>query len=352
MANAPSRLAVLLDVAAALELEPHELQSFDPDHPRFDASRPLLVLRPQFEAARAVIEARYPESHPARAVVDGRTIEATRSDLPPEADAWLLAPMAPGEDLASLEGLRGVMERLYGPDGCPWDREQTHESLRKYLLEEAYELVDAIDRADVDDLREELGDLLAHIFMQTSIAQELHEFTAEDVVASAASKMVRRHPHVFGDEAAGSTDRLLERWDEIKAEERAASESTTEGVLASVPRAAPSLQRAQSLQQRAVRAGAIEPDLGPLHSVARAVGALGPFPDAEHLGRLLWETVRLARSLEVDAEEALRAAAAGFEAAFGSLEASTSPGAGVAAADEADRAALWPDTPSRPASAP
>ena len=254
-------------------VEPRELQALDPAHPRFDAQRALLVLPPQFAAARPLLAGRYPAAHEARAALAGGAAPSTVATLPADARAWLIAPLAPEADLRSLAGLRAVMERLYGPDGCPWDREQTHESLREYLLEETYEVVDAIDRGDVDGLREELGDLLAHVFMHTSMAQERGEFSVEDVVEGIAAKMVRRHPHVFGDEDAGSEEQLLDRWEEIKAEERAAADGGAErperGALDSVPLAAPALQRSQSLQSRAARAGALEPELPALQAVAR-----------------------------------------------------------------------------------
>lgn len=338
------RLERFIEVLTVLEVAPRSVQAFDPAHPRIDATRPLLVLRPEFEAARPLVAARYPSGHGARAVLRGSAGEATLEALPAEAEAWWIAPLASTEDLRTLEGLRAVIEHLYGPEGCPWDREQTHETLRKYLLEESYELVDAIDRGSMDGLREELGDLTAHLFMQAAIAQEAGEFTLEEVVEGAARKMIRRHPHVFGDEGGGSSEWLLGRWEELKAEERAASalEDEPRGVLDSVPRAAPALQRAQSLQQRGVRAGALEPELAPLQSVARAVGALGPRPDRQRLGELLWATVRLARALDLDAEEALRLAADGFTSRFAALEASTGESEGIEAAAREARASIWP----------
>ncbi len=179
---------------ALLELPPRALQAFDPERPQFSAARPLLVLPDEFDWAREVLATRLPSDHAARAVVGEEVVTTTVDALPDDVSAWLVEPAPPESDLASIEGLRGVMERLFGPDGCPWDREQTHESLSKYFLEEAYEAVDAIDRGDLDGLREELGDVLAHIFMQTALAQQSGAFTAEDVADAAARKMVRRHP--------------------------------------------------------------------------------------------------------------------------------------------------------------
>ncbi|MFN8639662.1 MAG: MazG family protein [Dehalococcoidia bacterium] len=320
MSEPSADLERLIEVMAALEVAPADLQVLDPARPGFDAGRPLLVLPPLTEAMRALLADRYPSTHPVRVALEAGVVTSTAGELPSEARGWLMLPLAPEDDVRSVAGLRAVMERLYGPDGCPWDREQTHESLRRYLLEECYEVVDAIDRGDLGGLREELGDLLAHVFMHTAMAQERREFALEDVTESAARKMVRRHPHVFGDEAAGSNEELLARWDEIKAAERVASAEAPPSVLASVPRAAPSLQRAQSLQQRATRAGIEEPALPSMQALARAVGQLAAMPGPPALGGLLWAAVRVARELDVDAEEALRERASAFTSAVGNLE--------------------------------
>lgn len=341
--HGPNDLARFVEVLSALELEPAQVQVFAAQHPWFDASRALLVLPPFDEATRAALADRYPVSHPARVVVEGDVRTAEVGGLPGRASAWLVEPLPPDEDARSLAGARAVMERLYGPDGCPWDREQTHESLRKYLLEECYEVVDAIDRGDLLGLREELGDLLAHVFMHTAMAQEAGEFRLEDVTESAVRKMVRRHPHVFGDEAAGTNEQLLARWEEIKAAERAASESDAPpSALASVPLAAPALQRAQSLQQRAVRAGLEEPAPAPVSALAFAVEALAAGPDAGALAAVLWAAVRVARELKVDAEEVLRARAGRFTSAFGDLEdAARTAGVELSALPPEERRVSW-----------
>ncbi len=310
--TAPHSLNHLLTL---LELAAHQVQAFDPDYVSFDAQRPLLVLPAQFETARPELRRRYPPTRTARVVLDDHSEETTVAALPLEASAWLLPALAPEEDRRSLSGLRGVMELLFGPDGCPWDREQTHETLRRYLLEEVYELVDAIDRSDTAGLREEVGDVLAHMFMQTALAQEAGTFTLEDAVEYAHDKFVRRHPHVFGEEQADSGAWVAERWDALKRAERAArgNEEQPEGALDSVPLAAPSLQRAQALIGRAQRAGLTDP-------TSTATEALDQALRGKDLGALLFAAVRLARELDVDAEEALREASSRFAAAFGALE--------------------------------
>ena len=274
------------------------------------------MLAPQFEAARPLVRVRYAPSTPAR-VVRGSLVEDTVvATLPLDADAWLLPALAPEDDRAAIAGLRGVMERLFAPDGCPWDREQTPQTLRRYLLEEAYELVDAIDRDDVAGIREELGDLMAHLFMQTALAQQAGRFTAEDVAGYAHAKFVRRHPHVFGDEEAGSNQDLLDRWEAIKKTERAAegAEETPAGALDSVPQAAPALQRVQSLFSRARRAGLDDAPSSAADAARLAIEADAPLA-------LLVAAVRLAEAADVNAEEALREAAQRFTAAFAALEA-------------------------------
>lgn len=306
-------------IVAAFGLAPHELQVFDPAHPAFDAQRPLVVLAPQAEAARPLVRQRYRPDVDVRVLLDGTVSDAKAAALPLDAEAWLLPALPPEADTRSIEGLRRVMERLFGPDGCPWDKEQTHASLRPYLLEEAYELVDAIDRDDMPGLREEIGDVLAQMFMLTTIANLEGAFSLEDAVQYANEKFVRRHPHVFGDEAAGTAEALNQRWDAIKAQERAtreaAGEATAlEGALDSTPAAAPSLQRAQSLVRRASRAG-----LANVGQPARET--LRDALDRDDWSALLWSIATLAAEEGFDAEETLREASGRFTEAFRALEA-------------------------------
>lgn len=337
---------------ARLGLAPHEVQAFDPMHPRFDAARGLLVLAAQFEAARSSLAMRYAPDVPVRATTESAVIETTVATLPLDAEAWLLPPLRPEEDRASLDGLRGVMERLFAPDGCPWDREQTPQTLRRYYLEESYELVDAIDRDDVAGMREELGDLFAHLFMQTALAEQAGRFTAEDVAAYAHAKFVRRHPHVFGDEQAGSNEELLDRWEAIKRSEREEAPRASReagkraegaqdaaeappGALDSVPMAAPSLQRVQSLFSRAQRAGLSAP-------TDEAAAAARAAIEARDVLSLLVAAVRLAEASDVQAEEALREAAQRFTRAFAALEAQARErGTEVGALPAVDLAAAW-----------
>ena len=206
------------------------------------------------------------------------------------------------------------MERLYSPDGCPWDYDQTHESLRSYLIEESYEAIEAIDRGDLEGLREELGDILLQVFFHAVVAQASGAFTLDDVAETIVRKMVRRHPHVFGDAERGSTaEEQWTRWDAIKAAERAEAGKSGEddSPFASLPVALPALQRAQSVLGRAARAGLGEAPSADaaLPELAVAVEALVVAPAAERderLGALLWAAAAYARAGDVDAESALR----------------------------------------------
>ena len=335
-----SRLVSLDRIVAAFGLRPHEVQVFDPAHPVFDAQRALIVLAPQAEAARPLVRERYRPSLEARVFLDGDVRTAAVAALPLDAEAWLLPALPPEEDTRAIEGLRRVMEHLFSPEGCPWDREQTHATLRPYLLEEAYELVDAIDRDDMPGLREEIGDILAQMFMLTTIADLRGAFRLEDAVQYATEKFVRRHPHVFGDAVAGNADALNRQWDAIKAEERATrgesgEDETPEGALDSTPAAAPSLQRAQSLIRRARRAGLADLGITPREALRDALGR-------EDWAGALWAATWLAGEEGFDAEETLREASSRFTRAFRALEAEArSAGVEVDALPEADRRAPW-----------
>ncbi|TMJ10939.1 MAG: nucleoside triphosphate pyrophosphohydrolase [Bacillati bacterium ANGP1] len=162
----------------------------------------------------------------------------------------------------TFDDLVATMGRLRGPGGCPWDREQTHRSLRPYLLEETYEALEAIDRGSPDDLRQELGDLLLQVVFHAQMAREAGTFTIEDVVAGLVDKLIRRHPHVFGDVRVEGSREVLANWETIKAQERTEGLHGREaGALTGLPRALPALALAQRTQDQAARAGFAWPDL-------------------------------------------------------------------------------------------
>ena len=339
-------------VMAALELAPHELQVFDPAHPRFDAQRPLLVLAAQFEAARPELARRYPPELIARVARAGGRSEAPIDALPLEASAWLLPALTPEQDVRGIQGLRGVVERLFSPDGCPWDQAQTPESLATYFIEEAYELVDAVEGGDPGEIREELGDILAHVFMQTSVAQQAGQFSVEDVVEYISRKLVRRHPHVYGDADTDDPEEIERIWERIKADERAEraerdperNAAVVESALDSVPDSAPGLVRSDRLIGRAERAGLGAPPRPARDVLLEALDRVDGARDAPAIGALLWATVRLARELDVDAEQALRGTAKAFIERFRALEGDARAAGGTLATLSAERrAAAWPE---------
>jgi len=217
---------------------------------------------------------------------------------------------------SAFAALVDIMARLRAPGGCPWDREQTWETLRSYVLEEAYEVVDAIERDDPQALRDELGDLLLQIVFQAEIAQEGGHFTAADVARAIADKLVRRHPHVFADATVRDAAEVVRNWQRLKDEERPIAAGTDPDAL--VPRGLPALPRAQKLASILARRGFDWPDA---HAVLdkveeevrelRAALTLGDAPAIAHeLGDLLLAATSLARHLDVSAEVALRDATA------------------------------------------
>jgi tetrapyrrole methylase family protein/MazG family protein/ATP diphosphatase len=210
---------------------------------------------------------------------------------------------------STLPRLVAIMQRLLAPDGCPWDREQTLQTLRPYVLEEAHEVADAIDRGSPQDLCEELGDLLLQVVFQAELARAQSWFGPDDVVSAICDKLVRRHPHVFGDEEAKTTKDVLHRWEQLKA-----AEKKDRGVLEGVPVALPALLRASRVGEKAARLGFDWPDAsGPRAKIDEELGELdaavagGDMTEAgRELGDLLFATASFARKLGLDPESALR----------------------------------------------
>ena len=271
-------------------------------------------------------------------------------DLAPEHPRPMHAPAAAAEQPAALfSDAVAIMARLRGPDGCPWDREQTPETIRKYTLEETYEVLDAIERKHSADLCEELGDLLLQVLFYAQMASEAGEFSIADVIAGLNRKLIRRHPHVFGEEAAAAAGntaileqagseigaaQVLSNWDAIKQMEhkvKAADEDGRRSRLAGVLRGQPALLEAQKLGAATAKCGFDWPDvkglLAKIREEADEVEAeIAPEtapPSAElqlEVGDLLFVTANLARRLHVDAETALRDANAKFRRRFGAME--------------------------------
>jgi len=231
-------------------------------------------------------------------------------------------------NVVPVERLRAIMAKLRAPDGCPWDREQTHASIKPQLIEECYEVLEAIDGGVPADLQEELGDLLLHVVFHSQIATEAGQFSFDDVATTVSDKLVRRHPHVFGNVQAKTSDEVLRNWDEIKRQEKPERTGPFDGV----PRALPALMRAQQVQKKAAKTGFDWPDArGPLEKIREEVreveaevaraedGGLSGNELAEELGDLLFAVVNLARHRKVDAEQCLSLAVDKFTRRYGRM---------------------------------
>jgi len=261
----------------------------------------------------------YPEGHRARRIPDGSELPVEAlTDAALVANHWYVPPLQAVENLGSPHGMAAISARLRAPDGCPWDRKQTHASLRPFVLEEAYETVDAIERGGAADLAEELGDLFLQIVLHAQLAAEEGSFDLVDVYRTLGAKIVRRHPHVFGDVEANSAEQVLRNWESIKARER--SDAGREpSAFAGIARALPALPASREIQERASSMGwdweAIEgvwekvrEELDELHAEGDAAGDEGRDARLHELGDLLFAVVNLARWMKLDPEEALRAA--------------------------------------------
>jgi len=239
-----------------------------------------------------------------------------------------------------------VIAALRAPDGCPWDREQTHRSIAKNMVEEAYEAVHAIETDDVAEIREELGDVLLQVVLHAQIASDDGEFTIDEVVAGITAKIIRRHPHIFGDEAAvGGASEVLANWDRIKADERAEKQ---QGLLDTVPHALPALMLAQSISRKAVSAGfeweTLDGVWDKVHEELNELRETEPgSPEAaDEIGDVLFTVVNLARKQGIDAETALRGTCDKFRSRWSAMEnAAEGEGRSVAELSLDEQEALW-----------
>jgi len=226
----------------------------------------------------------------------------------------------------SFESFVEIVAHLRAPeDGCPWDKEQTHESLRKHLLEESYEAISAIDSGDFTDMREEFGDLLLQVVLQAQIANDEKQFNINQVIQGISSKLVRRHPHVFGDLKLDGVDGVLANWEKLKEAERKDKGQVEKGLLDGIPAALPALSQAQEYQDRAARVGFDWPEIdGVLDKVKEEIEEIKKaetdFELASEIGDLFFVLVNLARWKNVDAESALRGTNVKFKKRFGYVE--------------------------------
>jgi tetrapyrrole methylase family protein/MazG family protein len=357
-----ARLRFGLDAAAGLQIVATERLTATP----LEASRPALLvplalLRPSGPAEPAAVASAaepppalpgrhgprgrdplsllarlYPADHPVgRFGADAGTTVATLTAADLAAPLYL-APVAPELAAAGPWAMPWISDRLRAPDGCPWDREQTHESLRNHLLEEAYEVYDALEAGATPDLAGELGDLWLQVVLHAQLAAEAGVFDLADVQAAIATKIVRRHPHVFGEAEARTASDVNRQWERIKAQERAdatedadaTAPAPAKSALDGISRSMPALAASQEMQDRAAHLGYDWPSLdGVLDKVVEETNELrdaaaGGDPAAwvEEFGDLLFVLVNVARKRDVDAEAAVRAANAKFRRRFASVE--------------------------------
>jgi tetrapyrrole methylase family protein / MazG family protein len=221
---------------------------------------------------------------------------------------------------SAVDRLREIVAHLRSPDGCPWDREQTHQSLKPHLIEECYELVDAIDAGDDKEMKEELGDLLLQVVLHSQMASEEDRFDMDDVAAVIADKLMHRHPHVFGENKLPDSEAVLRQWEVIKRAEKQERKSALDGV----PKALPALARAQKMQTKAARVGFDWNDAdGALEKVQEELAEIESASEhqiEEEVGDLLFAVVNFARKKGLDAEQALWKATAKFSDRFQAME--------------------------------
>ncbi len=320
-------VSFLDSVAAELQLDPIEtnLQIVDAlelvavvdQQPFAGGAMPISPLRPAVVAqvyspviasgVKLALLQFYPETHEVTLVAATGMSGQSTTTLPlvkldrAEVDhlnSLYVPAVDPLDEPRVAEGLQRIIARLRAPGGCPWDREQTHESLTRHMLEEAYEVIHAIEDGSSGDLAEELGDVLLQVYLHAQIAEEAGEFSLEDVFRAVSSKLVRRHPHVFGDRTIDTAGEVVKAWDEIKQEERATGESNEPASpFASIPRSLPALARAQSVIRRAKARG--------LDVEFVAAGHPGDERRAE-IARQIAALVATAEDAGIDAEQTLR----------------------------------------------
>lgn len=249
--------------------------------------------------------------------------------------------------MGEFAGVRRIIATLRGPEGCPWDRVQTHATLRPYLLEEASETLEAIDSGDPAKLSEELGDLLFQVLIHVQLAEEAGAFKMTDVLRGLSEKLVNRHPHVFGDAIAETPDAVIEQWDDLKSRERGG-----QSVLAGVPETLPALARSQAIQRRVVNAGfaweSVEQVWDKLaEEIGELRGAATMKEREDELGDVLFVMASLAGWMKIDAEDALRSTCTRFRGRFERVESlAAERGVDLGGDDLAAKLALWEEAKS------
>jgi tetrapyrrole methylase family protein/MazG family protein len=336
-------------------------QAFSPTLP-FVSTRPLLICglaaQAQIESVQAALLTIYPGDHPLRLVAGATVTDGAIGVLAQVAPQQALCAYIPAlpilDAVRTFDALREITARLRAPDGCPWDRQQTHESLKPFVLEETYEVLEALDSGNRAELCEELGDLMMQVMFHSQVAVENGEFTLNDVLAGISSKLLRRHPHVFGDVQVSGAQDVLRNWQSIKqAEKKNDGNEAPPSLLGSVPVQLPALAYAQAMQERAARVGFLRQGAAALQRAADTLDRLGAGKASaealEEYGDVLFSLVLVARWLGIEAEEALRLANRRYRQRFMAVEAlCRQRGLDVQTLDEQEREHLWQETSSDP----
>ena len=313
----------------ALTLGQAHVPAFAPDIPVLVAQ---IYSRLVASEVKSTLTGIYPDEHPVELIHNAGTkeqmvetlalFEIDRSEHIGLQSVLFVPSLGEG---TSLEAFQEIVAHLRAPNGCPWDKEQTHESLRKHMLEESYEAIAAIDSGDFSAMREEFGDLLLQVMLNSQIASEEGEFTFNDVVKGVYDKIIRRHPHVFGEVKVNGVDGVLVNWEKLKEGERKGEGKADKGILDGLPLALPALSQAQEYQDRAARVGFDWTEIdGVLDKVREEIEEIKKAETdlelASEMGDLFFAVVNLARWKKVDAESALRGTNIKFKKRFGHVE--------------------------------
>jgi tetrapyrrole methylase family protein/MazG family protein len=337
-------VSFLEPVFTALALDPFPnivlmdaLEIADANFPQFPPSRPVLIAQVYSRMIAAEVKQTlmevFPDEHPVKLIhaagTDGQIIEnlplyeIDRSSKIGILTSLYIEPLPLG---SSFEEFQEIIAHLRAPDGCPWDRKQTHQTLRKHLLSETYELLSALDEDEPEHIREELGDLLLQIVLHAQIGAENGDFTFAEINKGIYDKIIRRHPHVFGSVEVDGVETVLTNWDQIKADERKQNGKKEEnGMLSGVPKEYPALAQSQEIQDRAARVGfdweTIEPVIQKVYEELEEVKeAATPEERAKELGDVLFAIVNVVRWYDVDAEMVLRETNQRFRSRFNFIE--------------------------------
>ncbi len=313
-----------LTLLNANELKDAHVPPFQPDFPTLIWGTAPLDL----DGIVRILQTTYLDSHSLRvATMSGAVTDLTLGSLAlnkqtAEINAILLPPLEAGTSLSSFQE---IVAHLRAPNGCPWDKEQTHKSLRPHLLEESYETLDAIDSGDYAGMAEEFGDLLLQIVLHAQIATENKNFRMSDIIKGIYDKIVRRHPHVFGDQDVNNVDEVLSNWEALKEKERKDNGKSEKGILDGVSLSFPALNQSQEYQDRAARVGFDWPVIdGVLDKLVEEIEEIRQATNEEELaseiGDLFFVMVNFARWQKVDAESALRGANIRFKRRFSYIE--------------------------------